>query len=97
LLDQEAKSHKTLVPVLIAKELVTIEAEVANTIDQRFQAEEQEESECEIRERVAKITEKNRIEKEEKEEKAAIEAENNQNSNNRAKFTQRRESNKIKV
>ena len=86
LLEQEAKSQKTLGPMLITKELETIEADVANTVDQMFQVEEQEESERETRERAAKNAEKNRIEKEEKDKQATIEAENKRRIHDRDHF-----------
>ena len=76
LVAQEAKSQETTGPILVAKELEKIEAEVANTVAQKFQQEEQEENERMIRERSAKAAEKKRIEKEEEAKQEIIRKEN---------------------
>jgi hypothetical protein len=77
LLAQEAKSHEAMGQTLIVTELESIESGVANTVNQRFQKEEQEESERAARDRLAKIAEQERIAREERAKQKAIEAENN--------------------
>jgi hypothetical protein len=78
LLAQEAKLHEIMGPVLITKQLEAVEAEVAEGVNQKFQKEEQEENERATRERLAKIAERKRLEREEQAKQDAIEAENKQ-------------------
>lgn len=77
LFDQEALAQEMMGPVLIVKQLQQIETEVAEAVNQRFQKEEQEESERVTREKFAKAAEKKRIEREEQAKQKAIEDENN--------------------
>jgi ABC-type multidrug transport system fused ATPase/permease subunit len=86
LLAQEAKSHEAIGPLLVVKELEGIEAEVVNTVNQRFQKEVEEENARTTREQLAKIAKQKRIAREEYERQKAIENENRQKIIERNKF-----------
>ena len=86
LLAQEAKSHETMGPVLIAKQLEAVESGVATTVNKKFQEEEQEESERAARERFAREAERRRVQREEKARQDAIEAENKKRIEDRDLF-----------
>jgi ABC-type multidrug transport system fused ATPase/permease subunit len=86
LLAQEAKSHETMGPILITKQLEAVEADVATTVNKKFAREAQEESDRAARERFAREAEKRRIQREEKAKQDAIEAENNKRVEDRKSF-----------
>jgi ABC-type multidrug transport system fused ATPase/permease subunit len=83
---QEAKSLETMGPILITKQLEAVEANVASTVNQKFQKEEQEESARAMAERLAMVAEQKRIEREEQAKQNAIEAENKQRITERNDF-----------
>jgi ABC-type multidrug transport system fused ATPase/permease subunit len=86
LFTQETKSHESLGPVLIAKELEAVEAGAVASVNKRFQKEAQEESERQARERYAKEAERKRIEQEEEAKQDAIRLENQKKIEERERF-----------